>query len=79
MSTIQWSFPGLRGLLSAGPQMAIAAAASLPGRFFSLFMGWQERAEQRRTLQQLDDHMLRDLGLSRADVAREADKPVWRA
>ena len=52
--------------------------ARLPGRLFGYLLAWQERAEQRRTLQQLDDHMLRDLGLSRADVAREADKSVWR-
>jgi uncharacterized protein YjiS (DUF1127 family) len=59
--------------------MSVAAAASLPARIFSLLLAWQERAEQRRTLRQLDDRMLRDIGLSRADVAREADKPVWRA
>ena len=37
-----------------------------------------ERSRQRRTLETLDDGMLRDLGLSRADVMREADKPFWR-
>ena len=78
MSTTQRSFPDLRGLLSAGPQIAVAAVATLPARIFSLLLAWQERAAQRRMLQQLDDYMLRDMGLSRADVAREADKPVWR-
>ena len=37
----------------------------------------RERARQRRQLAMLDDRMLKDIGLSRADVAREADKPVW--
>ena len=39
---------------------------------------WHERAQQRRQLQSLSDHMLRDLGLGRADVAAETSKPFWR-
>ncbi|MGH6903812.1 MAG: DUF1127 domain-containing protein [Geminicoccaceae bacterium] len=27
---------------------------------------------------QLSDHMLRDIGLTRADAWAEADKPFWR-
>jgi uncharacterized protein YjiS (DUF1127 family) len=37
-----------------------------------------ERARQRRHLAGLDDHMLRDIGLTRADVAAETRKPFWR-
>jgi uncharacterized protein YjiS (DUF1127 family) len=40
---------------------------------------WQERAQGRRALSRLDDHLLRDIGLSRADVERELMKPFWRA
>lgn len=32
---------------------------------------------QRRMLLGLDDHMLKDLGISRADVAREAGRSFW--
>ena len=39
---------------------------------------WLERARQRRQLQQLSDHMLKDIGLSRADVEAEVTKPFWR-
>jgi uncharacterized protein YjiS (DUF1127 family) len=39
---------------------------------------WLERARQRRHLRMLSDHMLRDIGLSRADVESEAGKPFWR-
>jgi uncharacterized protein YjiS (DUF1127 family) len=42
----------------------------------TLFL-WHERARQRRHLQYLSDHMLRDIGLSRADVRAEAGKPFW--
>jgi uncharacterized protein YjiS (DUF1127 family) len=38
-----------------------------------------ERAGQRRQLAELNDHMLRDIGLSRADVMAEATKPFWRS
>jgi uncharacterized protein YjiS (DUF1127 family) len=39
----------------------------------------QERAAARWRLERLDESALKDMGLSRADVARELDKPVWRA
>lgn len=39
---------------------------------------WSERIRQRRALLALDDWMLKDIGLSRADVMRECDKPFWQ-
>jgi uncharacterized protein YjiS (DUF1127 family) len=44
-----------------------------------MLLVWQERASQRHTLAGLDDRLLRDMGLNRADVAREVGKPFWRA
>ena len=43
-----------------------------------LLMIWHERARQRYQLRSLSDHMLRDIGLGRADVEAEAAKPFWR-
>jgi len=40
---------------------------------------WLERARQRRHLGQFSDHMLKDIGLSRAEVEIEVSKPFWRA
>ena len=40
---------------------------------------WQERARQRRALTQLDARMLKDVGLSRAEVDLELRKPFWHA
>ncbi len=40
---------------------------------------WQERAQARTRLERLDDAALKDMGLGRADVSREIEKPVWRA
>jgi uncharacterized protein YjiS (DUF1127 family) len=38
-----------------------------------------ERSRQRRALESLSEEQLRDIGLSRADVAGETAKPFWRA
>jgi uncharacterized protein YjiS (DUF1127 family) len=38
---------------------------------------WQERARQRHMLASLDERMLRDVGLSRAEVSAETMKPFW--
>lgn len=40
---------------------------------------WAERAAERRHLAQLDDHLLRDIGLSRADIETVSAKPFWRS
>jgi uncharacterized protein YjiS (DUF1127 family) len=42
-------------------------------------LDWQDRARQRHNLLEMDDHLLRDIGLSRADLENEATKPFWRA
>ena len=38
-----------------------------------------ERHRQRQALRSMDDRMLRDLGVTPADVDHEANKPAWRA
>jgi uncharacterized protein YjiS (DUF1127 family) len=47
-------------------------------RAVDLLLSWHERSRQRRQLRSLSHHMLRDIGLSRADVEAEAAKPFWR-
>jgi uncharacterized protein YjiS (DUF1127 family) len=39
--------------------------------------GWMERRRQRQALLELDDHHLKDIGLSRAAAMTEARKPFW--
>ena len=53
--------------------------ASRFARALDTLLLWHERARQRRQLLQLDDVMLRDLGVTRADASGEAGKPFWRA
>jgi uncharacterized protein YjiS (DUF1127 family) len=43
------------------------------------WLNWLERARERRQLLGLDERALQDFGASRADAAREGDKPFWRA
>ena len=37
-----------------------------------------ERRRQRHTLAALDDHLLRDIGLTRSAIRKEVSKPFWR-
>lgn len=38
---------------------------------------WQLLARERTSLAGMSDEALKDLGLSRADVEREVDRPFW--
>jgi len=53
----------------------IATARSTVGRWFA-------RSRQRRALREIaernDFHLLKDIGVSREEAFREADKPFWR-
>ena len=45
----------------------------------SLLLLWMNRSGQRQDLAELEDHQLRDIGLTRDDIRRECSKPFWRA
>jgi uncharacterized protein YjiS (DUF1127 family) len=53
--------------------------ASRVDRAIDLLLTWHDRSRQRRHLRSLSNHMLHDIGVSRADVEGEATKPFWRA
>ena len=40
---------------------------------------WRHRARSRRELMNLDDAVLRDIGVSRCSAGFEASKPFWMA
>lgn len=48
------------------------------GATWKAVVRWIERARQRQVLATLDDHMLRDIGVTRTDAERECRKPFWR-
>jgi uncharacterized protein YjiS (DUF1127 family) len=39
---------------------------------------WQQRSRERRDLLSLSERLLRDIGLGRMAIEREACKPLWR-
>ncbi len=68
----------------AGPRRPTAASfgeilLEAAERALRTLLTWQERDRQRRALAQLDARMLKDVGLSRVEVAMELRKPFWQA
>ena len=49
-----------------------------PLRILDTLAAWRERASSRRALLTLDERMLSDIGISRADAEHEASSPFWR-
>ena len=71
----------LSNRLSARRRSLIRAVLSPPamGRHIAAaVLATYARAQQRRALLSLDDRMLKDIGLTRADVDGECRKPFWR-
>jgi uncharacterized protein YjiS (DUF1127 family) len=51
--------------------------ADLPARAWRAVTTWIDRAQQRSALDLLDDRLLADAGLTRAQIALEARRPLW--
>jgi uncharacterized protein YjiS (DUF1127 family) len=54
------------------------ALSELRDRVIVMLNEWRRRSRDRNQLASFDDRMLRDIGLTRADVCREINKPFWR-
>ena len=54
-------------------------ASGIFSRFVATVLAWQARVRARGELAALDDRMLKDIGLTRADVYREYRKPFWHS
>jgi len=50
----------------------------LVSRVVDLMLTWSDRMRQRRHLAELDDRLLQDIGVSRADIENEISRPFWR-
>ena len=55
-----------------------AARQPLLIRLVDAVIRWQERARERRQMTWLSERELRDIGVSRSEMARELAKPFWR-
>lgn len=45
---------------------------------FERIFGWCDRARQRQALADLDERLLRDIGMDRGAAKNEFSKPFWR-
>lgn len=70
VGTAQLMIDAIAGAIDGGRAVATDIAA--------LCAGWHTRAEQRRHLAELDDHILADIGIDRARALEEASKPFWQ-
>src|SRR5688500_3683984 len=71
--------PSEPGVLVALAWVAVRGLGEACRRVADIGLTWTDRARQRRQLTALSDHMLRDIGWTRADAWAEADKPFWLA
>ncbi|PTQ74062.1 DUF1127 domain-containing protein [Pseudomonas sp. GV071] len=64
-------------IAAALPRTKTTATGSLLSRLWKQVKRWNELAAQRRLLASMPDATLKDLGLSRADLEQEAERPFW--
>ena len=75
MSAIR--FEDVGGRIARARRSARPAGNAAP-RLFGALREWRRRARDRAQLAALDDRMLKDIGVSRADAEFLANKPFWR-
>ena len=72
------------GMLDLVPRSGLAKAVasgliSTLDHIVEAPVAWLERMRERQQLAGLSDAMLKDIGVSRADVEHVVEKPFWRA
>jgi uncharacterized protein YjiS (DUF1127 family) len=59
-------------------RIAVAETPSILETVLAWLFAWHHATRSRAMLAELDDRMLADIGISRADAQREVEKPFWR-
>jgi uncharacterized protein YjiS (DUF1127 family) len=65
-------------LASASPAVALRRVGRVAAALGTWIAGALARRRQRLDLSELNDHLLKDIGLSRSAAQAEATKPFWR-
>jgi uncharacterized protein YjiS (DUF1127 family) len=76
MSYVRRAQTARRGRAAIGLARFLQSASA---RLVSGLLRRQELAQQRRRLVALDEHMLKDIGITRADASREGSRLFWDA
>lgn len=68
--------------LASGEALYYQSGWSIPvSGWLRTLLFWVERSHQRKALgelAELNDYLLKDIGLTRDEALREAEKPFWR-
>jgi len=59
-------------------RMSLSARIAWPYGIIRGFLRWLAQACQRHHMHRLSDHMLQDIGLTRADLEQESRTQSWR-
>lgn len=65
----------IRPVAGSGVRFSVARLVT---RWLGELGQWAQRQRERAALAALDERMLKDIGVSRADVWQEINKPFWR-
>jgi uncharacterized protein YjiS (DUF1127 family) len=57
---------------------AVEALVDATHWVFNTLRTWRRRARERDQLARLDDRMLQDIGITRAEALHLSDKPFWK-
>ena len=60
------------------PKMRHVALLTAIRRIAAIIRMWRRRAHSRQLLCELNDHLLKDIGVSRETACYEVGKPFWR-
>jgi len=63
---------------ASGANWQPASIQSWSGKVLDRIVQWRERTKQRRQLLELNDRLLRDIGIDRINAVQEGSKPFWR-
>lgn len=69
-------------MLDAVPAVSAGDLCAAVSKAFQIVVSalaeWHRRARERHQLMELDDRLLKDIGITRSDAYREWRKPFWR-
>jgi uncharacterized protein YjiS (DUF1127 family) len=74
MAAIHWQTTRAR----SGQRHAVLALSDAWDHAIAMLSQWRRRTRERGELAALDDRMLKDIGLTRADADFLSNKPFWR-